>query len=134
MLALLPILVRALVGGELDTFAYYLAIAGLALIVVVELHMFTDLRLTHWFAVVLVIMTTMATAVAWSIVRWNMDRYLGMSFLLEPGITQEQANAALMVEFVWITLAGLVAGILFDTYFRRRGRKLRRRLGRVMRR
>ena len=134
VLALLPILIRAFAGGELGTFGYYLAVAGLALIVVVELHMFTDLRLTHWFAVGLVVMTTMASVAAWSIVRWNMDRYLDTSFLLEPGVTQEQANAVLMLEFAWVTLAGLVAGILFDAYFRRRGRKLRRRLFRRIRR
>lgn len=133
LLALLPILVRGIAGGELGTFAYYLSIAGLALIVVVELHMFTDLELTHWFAVAFVVMTTMATVAAWSIARWNMDLFLGTSFLLEPGMTQDQANAALMVEFTWVTLAGLVAGVLFDAYFKRRGRRLRRRLGRVMR-
>jgi len=33
-----------------------------------------------------------------------------------------------------VTLAGLVAGVLFDAYFRGRGRQLRRRLGRVVRR
>jgi len=42
--ALLPIWVRALFGGELGTFGYYLSVAGLALIVTVELHMFTSVR------------------------------------------------------------------------------------------
>jgi len=134
VLALLPVLVRAVVGGELGTFAYYLSVAGLALIVTVELHMFTELQLTHWFAVVLVVLTTMASVAAWSVVRWNMDAMLGTSYLMEPGMTQAEANAALMVEFTWVTLAGLVAGVLFDAYFRRRGRGLRRRLLGMVRR
>ncbi|MFA9427205.1 hypothetical protein [Natronorubrum sp. A-ect3] len=136
VVALLPILVRGLFGGQLGTFGYYLSVAGLALLLIAELHMFavSDLRLTHWATVVLVVMTTMASGAAWAIVRWNMDRQLGTSFLTEPGISQDSANAALMGEFVWVTLAGLVAGILFEAYFKRRGRYLRRRLRQVVRR
>jgi len=133
-LALLPIWVRALFGGELGTFGYYLSVAGLALIVTVELHMFTSVRLTHWFAVLLVVLTTLASVAAWSVVRWNLDQQFGTRFLRESGMTQEAANAALMGEFMWVTLAGLVAGVLFDAYFRGRGRQLRRRLGQVVRR
>lgn len=59
-LALLPILVRATVGGSLGNVATYISLAALALLVVVELHMFTALSVTHWFAVALVAMTTLA--------------------------------------------------------------------------
>ncbi len=132
VLALAPILMRALLGSELGIFAYYLSVAGLALIVTVELHMFTRLNLTHWFAVLLVVMTTMATVAAWSIVRWTADTLLGTTFLIEPGMSQEAANDALMLEFLWVSLAGIVAGVLFDAYFRQRGRQLGRRLRRVV--
>ena len=133
-LAMLPIWVRAVFGGELGTFGYYLSVAGLALLVTVELHMFTSVRLTHWFAVLLVVLTTLASVAAWSVVRWVLDQQFGTQLLIEPGTTQEAANAALMGEFVWVTLAGLAAGVLFDTYFRGRGRQLRRRLRAVVRR
>ena len=132
--ALLPIWVRALFGGELGTFGYYLSVAGLALIVTVELHMFTSVRFTPWFAVLLVVLTTLASVAAWSVVRWTFDQQFGTQFLIEPGTTQDAANAALMGEFLWVTLAGLAAGVLFDAYFRGRGRQLRRRLGSVVRR
>ena len=125
-LALLPVLVRVLFGGELGTFATYLAIAAFALIVTVELHMFTTLRVTHWFAVLFVVLTTMATAAAWTVLRWNADRLLGTGFLT--------TNEALMIEWIYVTLAGLAAGVLFDAYFRRRGARLRRRIWRVVRR
>lgn len=134
VVALGPILVRALFGGELGTFGYYLSVSALALLVTVELHMFTELRLTHWAAVALVVVTTMASAAAWAIVRWNLDALFGASFLAEPGTSQAAANEALMIEFLWVTLAGFAAGLLFDAYFRRRGRYLRRRLRRVVRR
>ena len=134
VLALLPILVRGVLGGELGIFAYYLSVAGLALIVTVELHVFTTVRMTHWFAVVFVTMTTMASGAAWTVVRWNADRLLGTTFLSKPGMTQMEANAALSTEFVRIALAGLVAGVLFDTYFKRRGWNFGRRLRDVIRR
>jgi len=126
LLGLLPILVRGLFGGEVGTFAAYLSFAALALFITVELHMFTTLRVTHWFAVAFVVLVTLASVAAWSIVRWNMDRYLGTSFLVD--------NETLMVEFIYVTLAGLAAGVLFDAYFKRRGRQLRRAVRRVMRR
>lgn len=132
--ALLPIWVRALFGGDLGTFGYYLSVAGIALIVTVELHMFTSVRVTHWFAVLLVVLTTLASGAAWSVIRWNLDQQFGTQFLIKPEMTQDAANAALMGEFIWITLAGLAAGLLFDAYFRGRGRQLRRRLGAVVRR
>jgi hypothetical protein len=124
VLALLPILVRGLFGGTVGTFATYFALAALALVVVVELHLFTALEVTHWFAVVLVVMTTLASGAAWAVVRWNFDQFLGTSYLTD--------NYALMMEFVWVTLAGFAAGVLFDAYFRRRDRWLRRALSRVV--
>jgi hypothetical protein len=126
VLALLPILVRGLFGGVLGIFAMYLSVAALALLAVVELHTFTGLTVTHWFAVALVVLTTMAGAAAWAVVRWNLDRYVGTSYLT--------TNEALMWEFGWVTLAGFAAGLVFDAYFRRRESVLRRVIARVIRR
>ena len=126
VLSLLPILVRGLFGGTVGTFATYLSIAGLALLVVVELHTFTTLRVTHWFAVALVVLTTLATVAAWTVFRWNADRFLGTSYLVD--------NETLMMEWLYVTLAGIVAGLLFDGYFRRRDQWLWRAIRRVGRR
>ena len=124
VLALLPILVRGLVGGTLGTVATYISLAALALLVVVELHMFTSLTVTHWFAVVLVVLTTLAVVGVWTIFRWSADQYLGTAFLVD--------NETLMIEWLYVTLAGIVAGILFDSYFSRRDRQLWRVLRRVI--
>jgi len=124
VLALFPVLVRGVVGGTVGTFATYLALAGLALIVTVELHMFTSLQVTHWFAVGLVVLMTLAAVAAWTVFRWNADRLLGTSFLVD--------NEALMIEWVYVTLAGFAAGILFDGYFRRRDRQLWRVIRRTV--
>ncbi|EMA06664.1 hypothetical protein SAMN05443574_10590 [Haloarcula vallismortis] len=126
LLASLPILIRGLVGGTVGTFASYLSLAALALLGIVELHMFTELTVTHWFAVCLVVLTTLAAAAAWTVFRWNADRFLGTSYLT--------TNEALMAEWLYVTLAGLVAGVLFDGYFRRRDRRLWRVVRRMVRR
>jgi hypothetical protein len=132
VLATLPILVRAVLGGSLGLFATYVSLAGLALLVTVELHMFTSLQVTHWFAVVFVVLATLASGAAWAVVRWNADIYLGTTYLRRPELSQRAANEALMIEFLWITVAGFVAGVLFDAYFKRRDRRLRRSLRRVI--
>ena len=124
VLALAPILVRGVFGGTVGTFAAYLSLAALALIVIVELHMFTSLRVTHWFAVVLVVLTTLAAVAAWTVVRWNADRYLGTAYLVD--------NETLMLEWLYVTAAGIVAGVLFDGYFRRRDRQLWRAIRRTV--
>ncbi len=124
VIALFPILIRGLFAGEVGTFATYFAVAGLALLVTVELHMFTTVRLTHWFAVAFVVMATMAVVAVWTILRWNMDNLLGTNFLT--------TNEELMIEWMYVTLAGISAGVLFDSYFRQRGRRLRRAIRRVV--
>lgn len=126
VLALLPILARGLFGGSVGTFASYLAVAGLALIVTVELHMFTSLSVTHWFAVAFVVLTTLAAVAAWTILRWNLDHMFGTAYL--------STNEVLMEEWLSVALAGVAAGIIFDSYFRRRDRQLRRTIRRVVRR
>lgn len=127
LLAVLPIVVRALELSLLaNTFATYLSIAALALIVTVELHLLTWMRVTHWFAIVLTVMSTLAAAALWAVVRFNMDRHLGTEFLT--------TNEALMIEWIWVAMAGFAAGLIFDLYFRPRSRRLRRRFGRVIRR
>ncbi|SEH40732.1 hypothetical protein SAMN05192561_101682 [Halopenitus malekzadehii] len=125
VVAALPLVGRALAPSlEIGTFATYLAIAALALLVVVELDMFTPMRVTHWFAVALVVVATLAAAALWTIARWGMDRTMGTAYLAD--------NEALMIEFLWVTIAGVAAGLLFDLYFRRRDRALTRRLEREL--
>lgn len=134
LLGLSPILVRGISGGEIGTFATYLSIAGLALVVTIELHMFTSVRMTHWFAVVFVVMTTLASAATWAIVRWISDQLLETDFLPTTSMSPAEANAQLMTEFLWVTVAGIAAGLLFDAYFKRRGRRLGSSLRWVIRR
>ncbi|MFB6253014.1 MAG: hypothetical protein ABEI06_00220 [Halobacteriaceae archaeon] len=101
----------------------YLSVAALALMVSVELDVFTPVKMTHWFAVLFVIMSTMATAGVWAVVRWLSDIYLSTTFLIEPTMTQAELHAVeaqVMWEFIYSTIAGIVGGVIFEAYFRRR--------------
>lgn len=123
LLAILP-----LAGGEFATvpvtgdLASYLSVAALALVVAVELHAFTAVEMNYRFAVFFVVVTTMAAAGVWALLRWGSDLLLGTQFLLEPGVPEETVERRLMIEFVYSTLAGALAGVVFELYFRRRRR------------
>ncbi|MDS0294630.1 hypothetical protein [Halogeometricum luteum] len=127
-LAALPIIARALVTGETVggmTFtgrvATYLAVAAVALIVAVELDVFTSIRMNHSFAVAFVVVTTMAAAGVWAVVRWASDTLVGTAFLYD-GRAEAVIEEALMWDFVAATVAGVFAGVLFEYYFRRLAR------------
>jgi hypothetical protein len=110
-LAALPTLARAFAPPVAEV-AMYLAVAALALVVAVELHLFTTVEMSYRFAVAFVVIATLATAGAWAVTRWVADLYLGTGFL-----TSEDE---LMWEFVASTIAGIGAGLFFEGYVRRR--------------
>jgi len=121
LLAALPVVGRLFatvpVTGNLAT---YLSVAAIALIVAVELQLFTPVKMTARFAVVFVGVATMATAGVWAVVRWSADRLLGTAFILDPALSEHAIEEALMWEFVASTLAGIGAGVLFALYISRK--------------
>lgn len=132
VVASMPIIGRALLAGQriggvtlTGRLTTYLAVAAVALIVAVELDVFTPVRMNHSFAVLFVVIATMAAAGLWAVVQWLSDLYLGTSLLLD-GRSEEVIETALMWDFVAATIAGLLAGVLFEFYFRRRARTRRR--------
>ncbi|MDS0283307.1 hypothetical protein [Haloarcula onubensis] len=117
LLAALPIVGRLFatvpVTGNVAT---YLSVAAIALIVAVELQLFTPVKMTPRFAVVFVGVATMAAAGVWAVVRWASDRTLGTTFILDPALSEHAIEEALMWEFVASTIAGVGAGVLFALY------------------
>jgi hypothetical protein len=111
-IAAFPTVGRAFAPPVVGDLPMYLSVAALALVVAVELHLFTAVEMSYQFAVVFVVITTMATAGAWAVVRWVADVFLGTGFLA--------SGEALMWEFVASTVAGVGAGIVFEWYVRRR--------------
>jgi hypothetical protein len=128
LIAGLPVVGRAVATLQVtSTVGTYLSIAALALLIAVDIHMFTTVRMSVGFAVLFVVVTTLAAAGLWALVRWGSDLYLGTELLLVPGpdgvLTEADEAAieeALMWEFVASGVAGLVAGLFFEGYIRRR--------------
>lgn len=118
LLASVPLLARPFGGVGTGSVATYLSVAAVALVIAVELHLFTPVEMTRTFAVVFVVVTTMATAGVWAVVRWLADIYLGTGFDLD--------ERALMLEFVASTAVGVGGGVVFEYYFRRFARATER--------
>lgn len=128
VLAALPALGRTLIVGETvggvvlsGRASTYLAVAATALIVAVELDTFTEVRMTEPFAVGFTAITTTATAGVWALFRYGADTLFGSRLLLD-GRPETVVERALMWDFVAATVVGLVAGVVFEWYFRRRAR------------
>jgi hypothetical protein len=126
LLAALPVVGRTLVAGQTvggltltGRVTSYLAVAAVALVVAVELDLFTPVRMNDRFAVLFVVVTTTAAAGIWAIAQWLSDLYLGTGFLLGRG-DLHAVEEALMWDFVAATIAGVLSGALFEFYFRRR--------------
>ena len=124
-LASVPALGRLLIVGQTvggvtltGRVTTYVAVAAAALIIAVELDVFTPVRMTHSFAVLFVVVATVATAGVWAEARWLSDTLLGTSVLLD-GRDEHVVETALMWDFVAATVAGVVAGVVFEYYFRR---------------
>ncbi len=101
------------VGVSFASVVTYVAVAAVALIVAVELHAFTDgVEMTYGFAVLFVVVVTLAAAGVWALARWLSGIYLGTTPLTD--------ERAVMWEWVGSSVAGLVAGLALRPYFDRR--------------
>ncbi|AFV24847.1 hypothetical protein Mpsy_2644 [Methanolobus psychrophilus R15] len=98
----------------------YFSVATIALLLVAEISWFTSVRMHYKFAILLVVATTLAMSGLWHLLHWLLDINLGTTFLLD-GRSQDAINAAVMHEFMYATVVGIVAGIIFGLYFRSAG-------------
>jgi len=126
VLVALPLLGRGLFAdGLVADVTAYLSVAAVALVIAVELDVFTPVRMTTWFAVFFVGIATMAAAGGWAVIQWLSDIYLGTTLVYPtpppvPEAVDQAALEALMWDFVAATIAGLLAGVVFAIYFRER--------------
>ncbi|WP_336001520.1 hypothetical protein [Halorientalis halophila] len=111
ILAVLTAVVVARVAGVAISFAGYSATAALALVLAVEIDVFTDVELTGWFSVPFVTVTTAALAAVWGVLEYASDLFLGTRYLTD--------TADLMWDLVLASAVGVLAGLLFWGYVRR---------------
>jgi len=120
LVAGLPVVGRAVATFDVTSdVTTYLSIAALALLVAVNLHLFTTVEMNVGFAILFVVVTTVAAAGVWAVARWGADVWLGTELLYEPGLTEDEIEHKLMWEFVGASVAGLVAGLFFEGYVHR---------------
>lgn len=93
--------------ADLTTF---LAILAVSVLVVVEIHVFSPVEMTPRFAVVLVVLVTMATAGVWTIAQHAADVFLGTSTI--------RGKTELMWDLVFATAISLLASPVLAIYFR----------------
>ncbi|WP_052367663.1 hypothetical protein [Haloferax sp. ATB1] len=111
LLASLPLAAGAVQPSFFRDVVVGLSIATLAMLVVVALQLTTTVRMTPGFAIVFVVLTTLATTGFWTVGSAASAAYLGTRFV--------ETNDELMVIFTAALLAGVTAGLVFRWYFRR---------------
>lgn len=89
-------------------FAGYLAIVVLALIVVIELDLFTSVELSQRFAVVFGVMVTMALEAVWIVAQHYSDLYFETELL--------RSQAELQWDIVVVTFTATAVGLLYQWY------------------
>ncbi|MFP9192718.1 hypothetical protein [Natronosalvus vescus] len=88
----------------------YAGAAILALALTLEVHALTEVRFERWLAVTVVAMVSAAIAAIWAILTWVQD--------LAAGTTILAGNTELMWLLITATVAGIIAGVCFDLYYR----------------
>ncbi|MDI3486444.1 MAG: hypothetical protein PWQ50_1664 [Methanolobus sp.] len=117
-LAILPIIGSSTAWYFFSTsIPFYISVATISLLVAAEINWFTSVKMTYKFAILLVIVTTLAISGLWHLVEWLLDIYFGTSYLL-GGISPDAINDAVMYQFIYATIAGVAAGALFGWHFR----------------
>jgi hypothetical protein len=89
-----------------------ISVATLAMLVVVALELTTAVRMTPQFAIFFTVIVTLAIAGFWAVGSAASATYLGTTFI--------KTNTELMTIFTATLIAGVIAGVLFWLYFRRR--------------
>ncbi len=96
----------------------YISIATISLLLVAEINWFTSVKMNPKYAILLVLITTLAVTGLWHLMRWLLDISLGTSFILD-GRGEDILNAEVMHEFIYSTIAGLISGLIFAWYFKK---------------
>lgn len=86
----------------------YVAIGTIALMVVVELDVYTDVELSRRFGVVFATMTTMSLQAFWIIAQYYSDHWLGTEHL--------SSQTELQWDIVYVTVVGIALGVLAELY------------------
>lgn len=118
VLAIIPIIGSSTAYYFFSTsIPFYLSVSTIALLLAAEISWFTSVKMNYKFAILLVVIVTLAISGLWHLVQWLLDMNFGTGYLLD-GRTPDAINDAVMYEFIYATITGVVAGAFFGWYFR----------------
>lgn len=109
LLAVVTGAVLARTFGLSPEIAGYLALAGFAIVIVVELVKFTAVELSQWFAIGFGVLTTLALEALWIIAQFYSDAFLDTEFLT--------TQTALQQDIALVTAIAFAVGITFQWLF-----------------
>lgn len=112
LVASLPLFVATAQPVFFDDLVTGISVATLAMLVVVALELTSTVRMTPQFAIFFTVIVTLATAGFLAVGSAASAAYLGTTFI--------KTNTELMIIFTATLIAGVIAGVLFWLYFRRR--------------
>lgn len=95
----------AVLGGLHREFAVFLTIVAVALVIVIQLQVFTAVELTGRFAIFFAVLVTMALEAVWIMAQSASDTFLGTRLI--------ESQAQLQWQMVYVTAIALLVGILY---------------------
>ncbi|MGQ9586837.1 MAG: hypothetical protein ACUVT7_00425 [Thermoplasmata archaeon] len=108
---------------NLTSLAFAFSMSTIGFLLVIELRMFTSVRMNRPFAVFFVIMFTLAVSGFWQV-----GEYIGDVFF---GTQNQTTNGAAMGTMLWSLIGGVAMGIVYDVYLRSMSAKRQKALGLV---
>lgn len=96
--------------GDFSSLALAFSLSTIGFLMTVELQMYTNVRMNRPFAVVFVILFTLAAAGFWEV-----GLYLGD---LHYGTHHQGTNEDVMMTLVWVLVGGILMGLFYTLYLR----------------
>ncbi len=96
--------------NDFTSLAFAFSMATVGLVLVLELRIFTKVRMNRPFSVMFVVMFTLAVSGFWQVGLFLSDMILG--------VDKQGTNADAMTILVWNLVGGLLMGLVYDLYLK----------------
>lgn len=106
---------------DFTSLAFSFSIATIGFLLTVEVQIYTDVKMNRPFAVVFVVVFTMAISGFWELGLYVADLIYDTS--------NQGTNRDVMMVFVWSLVGGILMGMLYDAYLKAMSEKRRKTLG-----
>ncbi len=95
---------------DLTSLAFAFSLSTIGFLLTIELNLYTGVRMNRAFSVFFVFMFTLSSSGFWMMGEYISDKLFGTAHLL--------SNEAVMRDFVWILIGGILMGFVYAAYIR----------------